>query len=203
VASATGAALLERELELEAVEEELARARRGEGMLLVIEGPAGVGKTELQREARASAERAGMIALEASGSELEQSFAFGVVRQLLEPPINKSGGAGGIFVGGAGPAARLFSSDQPLVSGSEVGFEALHSLYWLVVNLTDEAPLLVAVDDCQWADRDSLRFLSYLAQRIEGLPVAMLLAGRAPESGHSEAAALWSQVASRPSARAV
>ena len=39
------------------------------------------------------------------------------------------------------------------------GFEALHSLYWLVVNLADRGPLAVLVDDCQWADRDSLRFL--------------------------------------------
>jgi len=39
----------------------------------------------LAREARAAAERARMMPLEARGSELEQSFAFGVVRQLLEP----------------------------------------------------------------------------------------------------------------------
>jgi hypothetical protein len=45
-----------------------------------------------------------------------------------------------------------------------------------------------------------MRFLSYLAQRIEGLPIAMVLAGRTPEPGGSEAGALWSQVASRPSA---
>ena len=69
-----------------------------------------------------------------------------------------------------------------------------------MVNLADEAPLLVLVDDCQWADADSLRFLSYLAQRIEGLPVAMLLAGRPPDSGESGAAALWSQLVSRPAA---
>ncbi len=172
-------------------------------MLVVIEGPAGVGKTELARQARAAAELAGMIALEATGSELEQSFAFGVVRQLLERVINGWRGSSDILSGAARPAARLFGPDQHPTPSSEVGFEALHSLYWLVVNLADAAPLLVVVDDCQWADPDSLRFLSYLAQRIEGLPVAMFLAGRPPESGESETAALWWQVASRPSAVAL
>ena len=63
--------------------------------------------------------------------------------------------------------------------------------------------LLVLVDDCQWVDRDSLRFLVYLAQRIEGLSVAMVLAGRVPDSAETEAASLWSQLASRPSAVAL
>ena len=64
-----------------------------------------------------------------------------------------------------------------------IGFEALHSLYWLVVNLADQTPVLVLVDDCQWVDRDSLRFLAYLAQRVEDLSIAMVLAGRPPKSG--------------------
>ena len=84
-----------------------------------------------------------------------------------------------------------------------MGFEALHSLYWLVVNLADQTPVLVLVDDCQWADRDSLRFLAYVAQRLEGLRVAMVLAGRPADSAMAEAGSLWAQVASRPEAIAL
>jgi predicted ATPase len=50
----------------------------------------------------------------------------------------------------------------------------LHGLYWLMVNMTNEAPLLVAVDDLHWADRPSLRFVVYFASRLEGLPVLLL-----------------------------
>jgi tetratricopeptide (TPR) repeat protein len=64
-------------------------------------------------------------------------------------------------------------------------------------------PATGPVDDCQWADRDSLRFLVYLAQRIEGLSVALVLAGRVPDSAETEAASLWLQLASRPSAVAL
>ncbi len=195
--------MLERERELGVIREGLDRARAGEGTLLLIEGPAGVGKTQLGREARAAAEHAGITPLVARGSELERPFAFGVVRQLLEPAISEAPERTDVFRGAAHPAARLFTPDEHVSRDDNVGFEALHSLYWLVVNLTDHGPLLVLVDDCQWADADSLRFLSYLGQRIEGLPIAMVLAGRPPDSSASDAASVWSQLTSRPSAVAV
>src|SRR5215469_1474464 len=199
VAFATGGALLERERELETLRDGVDRARAGEGTLLLIEGPAGAGKTVLAREARTVAEQAQMMPLEARGSELEQSFAFGVVRQLLEPVISKDPGQTDLFAGAAGPAARLFEPGQRQALDAAAGFEALHSLYWLVVNIADRAPVLVLVDDCHWADRESLRFLAYLAPRIEGLPVAMLLTGRPPDPAPDEAGSLWAQLASRPS----
>ena len=71
-----------------------------------------MGKTELAREARAAAGRAGMVLLEARGSELEQPFAFGVVRQLLEPVVKGEADRDVLFAGGAGPAARLFEPDE-------------------------------------------------------------------------------------------
>ena len=191
------AALLERERELGTVRGGLDQACAGDGTLLLIEGPAGAGKTELVREARATAGQLGMAILEARGSELEQPFAFGAVRQLLEPMID---GTPELFGGAAGPAARLFEPDERESTAADAGFEALHSLYWLMVNLTDRSPLLVLVDDCHWVDRDSLRFLSYLAQRIEGLPVTMVLAARPLDSAMAEPESAWAQVASRPEA---
>jgi DNA-binding CsgD family transcriptional regulator len=200
VPTSTAGPLRERERELGTLRDGFARACSGEGTLVLIEGPAGVGKTELAREARAAADAARLTALEARGSELEQPFAFGVVRQLLEPVIDGASGEPDLFAGAAAPAARLFERDERQSPGADAGFEALHSLYWLVVNLADRAPVLVLVDDCQWVDRDSLRFLAYLAQRIEGLPIAMLLAGRPMAE---EAGSLWAQVASRPAAVAL
>jgi DNA-binding CsgD family transcriptional regulator len=192
-------ALLERERELEALREGLDRSSAGEGTLVVVEGPAGVGKTVLTRAARELAERTSALALEARGSELEQPFGFGVVRQLLEPVAMQAGRAG-LFAGAAAQAARLFEPDERHSRSVEAGFEALHSLYWLVVNLADRAPVLLSVDDCQWVDLESLQFFAYLAQRIEGLPVTMLLAGRPPESALQSAGSLWEQLLSRPEA---
>ena len=201
VSSAGTAVLLEREQELGIVRERLDRARRREGTVTLVEGPAGAGKTEIVRAGRSAATGAGLIALEARGSELEQSFAFGVVRQLLEPAV--TGASGTLLAGAAAPAARLFEADDRSTERVEPGFEALHGLYWLVVNLADSSPLLLLVDDCHWADSESLRFLHYLAQRLEGLPVAMLLAGRPPDPAGEDGGALWAVIRSKPDAVAV
>src|SRR6266480_6198000 len=79
--------LLERNEELARIESALAEARTGRGRFLVIEGPAGMGKTALLAAARTAAAEGGMRVLRARGTELERNFAFGVVRQLFEPPL--------------------------------------------------------------------------------------------------------------------
>ena len=82
----TGDGLFERGLELEELEAEIAAAAAGSGRLVVIEGPAGIGKTRLLAEAGDG--RGGpMRVLSARGSELEREFPFGVVRQLFEAAV--------------------------------------------------------------------------------------------------------------------
>jgi predicted ATPase len=64
---------------------------------------------------------------------------------------------------------------------ADATFAALHGLYWLCFNLAGRQPLLIAVDDAHAADAPSLRFVSFLASRLEGLPAATLLAARPGE----------------------
>ena len=118
--------------------------------------------------------------LEARGAELEQGFAFGVVRQLLEPAVVGADEEERtlLFADAAALAARIFDSGGTDGGGADASFATLHGLYWLVVHLADRAPVLVSVDDCQWVDAQSLGFLSYLAHRLDGLGVTIVLAGR-------------------------
>ncbi len=74
--------LLERGRELAALEQLIGG---GGSQVLVIEGPPGIGKTALLTEARRLGREAGLRVLGARGSELEQSFSYGVVQQLFEP----------------------------------------------------------------------------------------------------------------------
>jgi DNA-binding CsgD family transcriptional regulator len=197
--------LLEREHEIEALESAIAGAARGVGQVVVVEGPPGLGKTRLLAYARAAARRSGLLVLDGRGAELEREFAFGVVRQLLEPAMFglESDERAGLFAGAAALAARLFdpdpTSDDP--TGVDAGFATFHGLYWLVVNLADRVPVLVCVDDAHWADPQTLRFLDYLAHRIDGLAVAMVLAGRPP--GASEPGSMWADVVAQPAAVAL
>src|SRR5215203_2017386 len=81
------AGLLERETELAAATAALERTRTGEGGVLVLHGPAGIGKTRLLEETRAVAAAEGMRVLNARASQLETGFPFGVARQLCEPVL--------------------------------------------------------------------------------------------------------------------
>ena len=65
-------------------------------------------------------------------------------------------------------------------------FAALHGLYWFCAELSERAPLLLAVDDADRADQASLRFLAHLAPRLEGLPVAVAVARRPAGAGAPE-----------------
>ena len=85
-----GAELLDREQEIAEISALLEGARSGAGRALVIEGPPGIGKTELLRRTRALARKRGFLALSATGAEVERDFAYGVVRQLLEQPLAQS-----------------------------------------------------------------------------------------------------------------
>ena len=57
----------------------------------------------------------------------------------------------------------------------------LHGLYWLTSNLAARGPRVIAVDDVQWCDTGSLRFLGYLARRLEGVPVLVVATWRTGE----------------------
>ena len=181
------APLVERELELERLERLLADARAGSGGGLVFEGPAGIGKSSLLAAARVEAGTE-LRVLSARGGELERELPFGVVRQLLEPVVAAAGDEErDALLAGAATLAKpvLFAADPDAVA--EPSFSALHGLYWLTINLADTRPLVLAVDDVQWADLSSLRWLIYLARRLAGVPLALLLAARPAEPGPAQA----------------
>src|SRR5215469_4624837 len=110
----TRPALLEREPEVSAIRELVRSARGGTGRLLVAEGSVGMGKTRLLGEARAAAEASGLEVVAARGGELEQRFAFGIVRQLFEPLLARASGAdrADLMTGAAALAWPLFDESS-------------------------------------------------------------------------------------------
>jgi DNA-binding CsgD family transcriptional regulator len=186
-----GGSLLERHEELSRIESALADARDGHGRFLVIEGPAGIGKTALLAAARTAAASRGMRVLRSRGTELERDFAFGVVRQLFEPALagmSKLERADLLEVG-TGRAADLLElvgappSDAPPPSEVDRSHAILHGLYWLCADLAAEGPICLFVDDAHWADASSLRYLAFLLTRLDELNVALVVATRPREAG--------------------
>ena len=199
-----GPALLERDAALARIDQSLREAIAGSGSLLVIAGPAGIGKTRLVLAAERHGRELGLTALTARGSELERDFAYGLVRQLFEallvaasPPERAE-----FLAGAAGHAARLFglaaARDDAADALLDPSFAILHGLYWLSANLGRRSPLLLCVDDVHWADQASLRFVHYLGRRLRELPIAVVAAMRPARS--ADGSPMLAALAADPSA---
>ena len=171
--------------ELARLIETFGQARSGRGSFVLLEGVPGVGKSLLMAAARETAQKAGMEVLVAAGSEMEQDSTFGVALQLFESHIARADDEhrARVFSGAARLAAPLFADGPREVLPAGQAFSLLHGLYWLCGNIAVERPLVLTIDDAHWADPPTLRFLLYLAQRVDELPVTVLLAGTRPHSG--------------------
>jgi DNA-binding CsgD family transcriptional regulator len=173
---------LERADELAELDAALAAVIAGSGRIVVIEAAAGLGKTHLLGAGTRAGRAAGMTVLRARGGELERQFPFGVALQLFEPylaaaaPEERSR----VLGGAAAHAAPVLSGRELPAEPSDgaPSFSLLHGLHWVAANIAARSPLLIVVDDAHAADDASLRVLLYLAQRIEDLPIALLLAAR-------------------------
>src|SRR3954451_21076131 len=139
--------LLERDPELKVIEDALTAASGGVGGAVLVEAPAGLGKSSLLGAARTRAQERGFTVLAARGRELERDFAFGVARQLFEarlrgerPAVRRR-----LLEGSAGLAAELLglepSASAP-AAGAGAPYPQLHGLHWLSPNLAERAPLM-------------------------------------------------------------
>jgi DNA-binding CsgD family transcriptional regulator len=176
--------LIERDRELTVLSQSLAAAASGHGGVVVIDGPAGIGKSRLLAAARDEGTAAGITVLAARGVEFERDVPFGIATELFGASLAAAGAVrrDALFAGQASLAAVVLDPSAPAPEETRA---LIRGLYWLTVNLTaatsPATPLLIAVDDAQWADRLSLAFLVHLAVRVRELPVAMVIATRSGE----------------------
>jgi len=178
-----GGGLLEREDDLAALRLVIAAAAGGEGALGIIDGPAGIGKTALLEALQELVEESPVRFLRARASELERPFAYGVVRQLVEAEVVRltPEQRAVLLDGAAAPAGSVLGVGAG--AASDASFGVLHGLYWVLLGLAREAPVVLSVDDVHWADKPSLRFLAYVAARLDGSGIGLLLAMRTAEPG--------------------
>jgi len=164
-----------RDAELELIGEALGAAAAGRGSVLLLDGPAGIGKTRLLAEATVMAGRNGL------------RMATGRPPSAAAPmPFAPLLGA-------------LFDGRRPLFPATVLRDLSTRAdqRYWLVQGiqaLIEEAaldgPLLIALDDLQWADTETLVALRTVTAALEGLPITWMLAARAGEAAADVRAAL-------------
>ncbi|MDQ1540896.1 MAG: hypothetical protein QOH29_1622, partial [Actinomycetota bacterium] len=170
LASAFSPTIRGRDAELSAFGEMLGRVRSGSGAVLLIEGAAGIGKSRLLAEGEKMAHRLG--------------FPVGV--GAAEPSES---------VAELAPLLRaLFDGPEPLLD--RAGLSSLHAApeqrYWRLQGLRSllehaamDSPLVVFLDDLQWAGAGTVAALRALPPRLASLPIGWVLAMRPDQgSGH-------------------
>lgn len=152
----------------------LASARRGRSAVLLVRGEAGIGKTALLRHAVGLG--SGMCVLSATGVAAESELSFAALSELFLPVLGQIGLL---------PAPQAAALEGALALGPPAGADrfAVSVATLNLLSLTaGTRPVLLAVDDLQWVDAASAAALVFALRRLNGEPVAALLAIREGES---------------------
>ncbi|MFD3730469.1 ATP-binding protein [Streptomyces sp. NPDC058632] len=190
--------LVGREAHLRTLAARAAAARAGQPQMVVLDGPAGIGKTSLLRAALDDGGPCdGATALYGACRATDSGSGYSGVRALFGPlNLTARRGRASSLLGGSArhalPALAPDLVDADTASGAT--FPALNGLYWLAANLMAERPLVLALDDAHWCDERSLRWLDFLLRRADGMPLLVVLAQRTG-SGRTAGPALTDLVA--------
>ena len=154
-------------------------ARNGSGGLLLISGPAGIGKSHLLGCAAGDWVSSGGVALAGRGVPVVgHGLPFSPWRHALAGP------AGEVLPGirdALGRAAHGLRPD-PAHGHPAASAAALADAVWDAVgSAARRQPVLVALDDAQWIDASSLALLAAGLPAAERMPVLILLAYRDDE----------------------
>ena len=162
--------LLGRDGETAALDQVLATVRGGASGVLVLRGPAGIGKTALIDWVAGQA--GDLQVARVTGVESEMDLGYAGLHQVVVP-----------FLGDLerlpAPQQSALSAAFGMVAGSApdrflVGLAALT----LITEAAAKQPVLCVVDDAQWLDRVSLEVLGFVARRLQADPVGMIFAVR-------------------------
>ncbi|MFJ2597159.1 helix-turn-helix transcriptional regulator [Streptomyces erythrochromogenes] len=166
--------LLERTYETALVQDALHAAADGRSSLLLFAGPLGIGRSAWLRALPEHFDGQDVCVMRANAAVMEQEFVFGVVRQLFDSlPLAASGEDAA-----DSPLGEDALIEYLLPAGAEDPAEPLDAvlpdLREMLARHGRERPLLILVDDLQWADAWSLRCLAYLAGRPQGMRAVLV-----------------------------
>ncbi len=177
-------------------------AQRGRTSVVLLEGEVGIGKTRLASEFLAWAEIEGADVLQGQAFETGGQLPYRPVIEALRPRIELENAPDNLLSDlWLAELARLLPElgdrypDLPLPTGdkSVARTRLFEALTRLGQALAARAPLVLFIDDVQWADTASLDVLHYMARRFaeSRTPALLLLAMRVGEGEMRPTIAEW------------
>jgi len=150
------------------------RVVSGRPAVVLIEGEAGIGKTRLLAGVLEDARGRGMQVAAGRAEELERTRPFGLVAAAFgcvrsSPDPRRAAIAALLATRGGGEGGPITVTSDP-----GLRFRAVDAFADLAEELALAGPLVIGVDDLQWADPSSLLTLAAVSRRLADLPVALI-----------------------------
>ena len=150
------------------------RVVSGRPAVVLIEGEAGIGKTRLLAGVLEDARGRGMQVAAGRAEELERTRPFGLVAVAFgcvrsSPDPRRAAIAALLATHGGGERGPITVTSDP-----GLRFRAVDAFADLAEELALAGPLVIGVDDLQWADPSSLLTLAAVSRRLAYLPVALI-----------------------------
>ncbi len=184
--------LTDRTSEFAILLEALRRAGEGEGEIVAIGGEAGIGKTRVSEETILRAEGLGFRVLRGQRFEEElnapyshwvqaaRAFFFDAPAPLVYKVCDQCQREAVGLVPELSDRLGVFPPAPELEAGP-ARLRFFEGLTRLFRNIAQEGPLLIFLDDFQWADPDSVALLEYVGVRLPGQRILVLLTYRETE----------------------
>lgn len=161
-------------------------ARRGRGTAVLLVGEAGIGKSRLVAEARASAQARGFRVLQGNCFEPDSACPYAPLLDLLRAHFTDPADLG--------PAASALYpllpdlipppvAPPPILDTEQERRLLFAALVQVLLRLAEQRPLLVIIEDLHWSDDASLELLHLLMRRSTGHPLLLLMTYRGDEAG--------------------
>ncbi|MBC6463073.1 ATP-binding protein [Actinomadura sp. HBU206391] len=189
----TDAPLVGRSAELTRVRAVVDRVAGGQGRMLLLAGPAGIGKSRLLEEATALAGDRGFVMLRGGARVLGRGLAYAPILEALGPYLRAlAPGQRVRLLDGLADLGRLFT-DLHLPPTEPLGDPALErtrlfeAVARLLARMAERAPVVLAMDDLHWADTATAELLHYVARGVSGHPILILDAYRSGEAARQPA----------------
>ena len=145
----------------------------GRPAVVLIEGEAGIGKTRLLAGVLEDARGRGMQVAAGRAEELERTRPFGLVAAAFgcvrSSPDPRRAAIAALLASRGGDRGPITVTSDP-----GLRFRAVDAFADLAEELALAGPLVIGVDDLQWADPSSLLTLAAVSRRLAYLPVALI-----------------------------